>query len=54
MIFIPQEVSFRWKKSKRIRWIGQVACRGENKNVGKILVGKSKGKTPLGSARHRW
>jgi len=42
------------KKLKRIRWTGQVACREENKNVFKILVGKSKGKTTLGSAGHRW
>jgi hypothetical protein len=35
---------------KQIRWAGQVACRGDKKNVCKILVGKSKGKMPLGSA----
>jgi hypothetical protein len=41
-------------KSRRIRWVGYVACMGEKRDVYKILVGKSEGKIPLGRRRHRW
>jgi hypothetical protein len=32
-------------KSKRMRWAGHVAHRGEEKNVYNVLVGKPEGKT---------
>jgi hypothetical protein len=41
-------------KSKRIRWVGHVACAGEIRNMYKILVGEHEGKRPLGRLRHRW
>jgi hypothetical protein len=41
-------------KSRSMRWAGHVACMGEMKNAHKILVGKHKGKRPLGRPRHRW
>jgi hypothetical protein len=44
----------RMIKSKRMRWVGYVAYRGEMRNVYKILVGKPEGKRPLGIPRHRW
>jgi hypothetical protein len=31
-----------------------VACMGEERKVYKVLVGKPKGKRPLGRPRHRW
>jgi len=31
-----------------------VACMGEEKGVYRILVGRPKGKRPLGRPRHRW
>jgi hypothetical protein len=31
-----------------------VACVGEERNLYKVLVGKPKGKRPLGRARHMW
>jgi hypothetical protein len=40
-------------KSRRMRQEGQVACVGEMRNRYKILVGKSKGKKPLGRPMHR-
>jgi hypothetical protein len=34
-------------KSRRINWAGHVARMEENKNVGKVLMGKGEGETPL-------
>jgi hypothetical protein len=41
-------------KSRRMRWAGHVARRGEKKNAYRLLVGKPEGKRPLGSPRRRW
>jgi hypothetical protein len=41
-------------KSRRFRWAGNVARMGEGRNVYRVLVGKPKGKRPLGRPRHRW
>jgi hypothetical protein len=41
-------------KLRRMRWVGHVACVGEDGNVYKVLVGNPKGKKPLGRPRHRW
>ena len=45
---------FRVKKSRRIRWAGNVARMGEKRGVYTVLVGKPEGKKPLGRASHRW
>jgi hypothetical protein len=37
-----------------MRWVGHVAQMGEKRNGYRILVGKPKGKIPLGSPRRRW
>jgi hypothetical protein len=37
-----------------MRWAGLVACMGEERKVYKVLVGKPKGKRPLGRPRCRW
>jgi hypothetical protein len=37
-----------------MRWAGHVARIGEERKVYKVLVGKPKGKRPLGRLRHRW
>jgi hypothetical protein len=37
-----------------IRWVGHVACMGERRGAYRVLVGKPKGKKPLGRTRHRW
>jgi hypothetical protein len=37
-------------KSRRMRWVGHVARRGEKRNVYRLLVGKR----PLGRPRRRW
>jgi hypothetical protein len=37
-----------------MRWVGHVACMGEERTVYKVLVGKSEGKRPLRRPRHRW
>jgi hypothetical protein len=37
-------------KSRRMRWKG----RGEKNNAHRMLVGKPKGKKPLGRPRYRW
>jgi hypothetical protein len=36
-----------------MRWVGYAACMGEGRNVYKVLLGKPKGKRPLGRLRHR-
>jgi hypothetical protein len=41
-------------KSRRMRWAGHVACRGEGRNVYRVLVGKPEGKGPLERPRCRW
>jgi hypothetical protein len=41
-------------KSRRMRWAGHVACKGEGRNVYTVLVGKPEGKRQLGRPRHRW
>ena len=41
-------------KSRRMRWTGHVAHMGEGRGVHSILVGKPKGKRPLGRPRRRW
>jgi hypothetical protein len=35
-------------KSRRMRWVGHVACMGEMRNAYEILVGKPEGKRSLG------
>jgi hypothetical protein len=41
-------------KSRRMRWAGHVACLREGRVVYGVLVGRPKGKRPLGRARCRW
>jgi hypothetical protein len=41
-------------KSRRMRWVGDVACIEEIRNAYKSLVGRHEGKRPLGRSRHRW
>jgi hypothetical protein len=41
-------------KSRRMRWAGHVARMREDRGVHRMLVGKSKGKRPLGRPRRRW
>jgi hypothetical protein len=43
---------FRKIKSRRMRWVGHVACMGGERKVCEILVGKSKGR-PLGKPTHK-
>jgi hypothetical protein len=41
-------------KSRRMRWAGHVARMGEGRGAYRVLVGRPKGKRPLGRPRHRW
>jgi hypothetical protein len=41
-------------KSRRMRWVGQVARMGEKRNAYRLLVGKPEGKRQLGRPRRRW
>jgi hypothetical protein len=41
-------------KSRRMRWVGHVACKGEGRGVYRVLVGRPEGKRLLGRPRHRW
>jgi hypothetical protein len=40
-------------KSRRMKWAGFVACKGERRNGYRVLVGKPEGKRPLGRLRQR-
>jgi hypothetical protein len=41
-------------KSRRMRWAGHMARRGEGRGVHRVLVGKPEGKRPLGRIILRW
>jgi hypothetical protein len=41
-------------KSRRMRWVGHVACMGERRGVYRVLVGKPEAKRSLGKPRHLW
>jgi hypothetical protein len=41
-------------KSRRMRWAGYVARRGEERGVHRVVVGKPARKRPLGRPRRRW
>jgi hypothetical protein len=41
-------------KSWRMRWAGHIAHVGEGRGVYRVLVGRPKGKRPLGRPRNRW
>jgi hypothetical protein len=41
----------RMIKSRRIRWAGNVAGMGAKRSAYRILVGKPKGKRPLGKSK---
>jgi hypothetical protein len=41
-------------KARRMRLVGHVARMGEVRVVYNILVGRPKGRRPLGRPRHRW
>jgi hypothetical protein len=41
-------------KSRRVQWVGHVACMGKGRGVYRVLVGRPKGKRPLGRPRHMW
>jgi len=41
-------------KSRRMRWAVHVARMGEERGVYRVLVGKTKGRRPLGRPRRRW
>jgi len=41
-------------KSRRMRWVGYVACMGEGRGVYRVLVEMPESKRPLGRPRHRW
>ena len=41
-------------KSRRMRWVGNVALMGERRGVYRVLMGKPEGKKPLGIPRRRW
>jgi hypothetical protein len=41
-------------KARRMRWAGHVAHMGEGRGVYRVLVGRPKGKSPLGRPRCRW
>jgi len=41
-------------KSRRMRWAGHVERIGEEKEVVRVLVGKSEGRRPMGRPWRRW
>jgi hypothetical protein len=41
-------------KARRLRWAGHVPRMGEKRNAYRLLLGKSRGRKPLGRPRRRW
>ena len=41
-------------KSRKMRWVGHVACMEERRGAYKVSVGKPEVKRPLGIPRRRW
>ena len=41
-------------KSRRLRWAGYVSHMGAGRGVHRVLVGKPKGKKPMGRPKRRW
>jgi len=41
-------------ESRRMIWVGHVACMEERRVANRVLVGKPEGKRPVGRPRHRW
>jgi hypothetical protein len=41
-------------KSRRMRWMGRVACIRERRGACRIWVGRLEGRRPLGRPRRRW
>jgi hypothetical protein len=41
-------------KTRKMRWVGHVACMVERRGVHRVLVGKPEGMRPLGRPRSRW
>jgi hypothetical protein len=41
-------------KSRRMRWVGYVACTGEERKLYQLLVRKPEGKRLLERPRHTW
>ena len=41
-------------KSRKMRWVGHVACMGAKSGVYRVLLGRRKGMRPRGRHRHRW
>jgi hypothetical protein len=39
---------------RKMKWARHVACMGERRGVYRVLIGRPKGKRPLGRPRHRW
>jgi hypothetical protein len=46
--------AIRMMKSRRMRWVRNVARFGEKCKVYRLLIRKPEGKRPLGIPRHRW
>jgi hypothetical protein len=41
-------------KSRKVRWVGHVACMAKGRGICRVLVRRPRGKKPLGRPRHRW
>ena len=54
MIRRPIESCASFFISRRMRWTEHVARTGDSKGAYRVLVGKTKGKRPLGRPRSRW
>jgi hypothetical protein len=52
--FIYLPIYIKIIKSITMRWMGYLECMREKENLYTILVGKPKGKGPLGILRRRW
>jgi hypothetical protein len=47
-------IIIRQINSRRMRWVGHVACMGEERKLYKVSMSKPEGKRPIRRPRHRW
>jgi hypothetical protein len=52
----PLPSIIKMTKSRRMKWVGRVACMGKKRDAyrARDLLGKPEGKGPLGRRRHGW
>jgi hypothetical protein len=54
LLYISCELITKLIKSRRMRWAGHVAPKGDGRAAYRVLVGRPEENRSLGRLRHRW